>query len=89
MSAFRHVDINGCRFYSRPKMVDAGVARFKEAALKAGREEMPTGYIMKEVMQSQAIYLSNFFLRPYAYSKTKVQACGREIMNINDIVEEG
>lgn len=84
MAAFHHIEINNCHFWSRPKMVAEGVAKFTNAAQQAGRELPPPGYMTKEVMQSQAIYLSNFIVPPYRCN-TMREACGRAIVDLNSL----
>lgn len=82
MNAFRHIDIQGCRFYSRPKMVADGIDLFMAEATAAGRDLPPSGYVAKEVMASQAMHLSNFVLPPFV-AISRSEACGREIVDIN------
>lgn len=88
MTAFHYIDLSGgCHFYSRPRLVADGVAKFQDAAAKAGREAPAAGYMTKEVMHSQAIYLSNFIVPPYKAVDTKT-ACGRAIVDIQSLQDD-
>lgn len=81
MTGFHTLNIHGCKFYSRPRLVADGIAKFQAANPNA-----VSGFLAGPVLESQAYYLSQM-VSPTRENLHK-GLCGRLLVHMSKLEED-